>query len=66
VIAKDGGKLQAIGFVMENRAYPKDFQFSEAIRSLRWIEERTSLDFMPNLDLAEQERLEAEASPMWP
>jgi endonuclease G len=66
VIAKDGGKLQAIGFVMENRAYPKDFHVSEAIRSLRWIEERTSLDFMPNLDLAEQERLEAEASPMWP
>jgi endonuclease G len=66
VVAKNVGKLQAIGFVMENRAYPKTFDLAKAVQSLRWIEEHTGLDFMPNLDVAEQDRLEAKPSAMWP
>jgi endonuclease G, mitochondrial len=66
VVAKNNGKLQAIGFVMQNKAYPKDFDLAKAIQSLRWIEDHTGLDFLPNLDVAEQNRLEATASAMWP
>ncbi len=66
VVARQGdGPWQAIGFVMENRPYTRPFRFEEHIRPLDWIERRGGLDFLPLMDIAEQRRIESEASPMW-
>jgi endonuclease G len=59
------GQWRAIGFVMENRSHPAPYRFTTFVRSIDWIEERTGLDFMPDLDLAEEERLERQPTPMW-
>jgi len=67
IIAKDsGGQTRAIAFVIENRKHTRPFQFEQFIRSIDWIEERTGLDFMPEMDLQEQRRLERDPSPLWP
>ncbi|NOG54909.1 MAG: hypothetical protein HND57_11380 [Planctomycetes bacterium] len=52
--ATDEESPSAIGFVLENRRYVKSvdgprFQ-AKHTRSIRWIEQRTGLDFMPLLD----------------
>jgi endonuclease G len=49
------GKLDAVGFVMENKPYKRPFR----------IEKRTGLDFMPELDPVEQRRLESGPGRMW-
>ncbi|HSB13988.1 MAG TPA: DNA/RNA non-specific endonuclease [Bryobacteraceae bacterium] len=59
------GDWEAIAFVMENKAYPRPFHFEQFIQSIDWIEERTGLDFMPDLDPVEERRLERKPSPMW-
>jgi endonuclease G len=48
---------RAVGFVVENRPYDKRTRFEDTIRSISWIEERTGLIFMPDLDEAVQARL---------
>lgn len=66
VVAKDGsGEWQSIAFVMENRSYRRPFRFEEHITSIDWIEKRTGLDFMPEMDVLEQRRLESAVSPLW-
>jgi len=66
VIAREGGQpWKAIAFVMENRKYDRPFHFDQYIRSIDWIEKHTGLDFMPEMDLQEQRRIEGTASPMW-
>ena len=60
-----GGSWQAIAFVMENRSYERPFHFEKYIQSISWIEKHTGLDFMPDMDLREQRRLEGKPSPMW-
>lgn len=66
VVAREGqGPWRAIAFVMENRAYPRPFRFEQHIKPIDWVERRTGLDFLPEMDLAQQRKLESEASPMW-
>jgi endonuclease G len=66
IVAKDStGTQEAIAFVLENRQYQRPYQFEKHIQSIDWIEERTGLDFMPDLDPLEERRLERNPSPMW-
>lgn len=66
LIAKDStGKDEAVAFVMENRGYPRPFNFGEHIKPIRWIEERAGIDFFPDLDPGESLRLERNANPIW-
>jgi endonuclease G len=60
-----GGQWRAIAFVMENRPYAAPYRFREYIQAIDWIEERSGLDFMPDLNPADEERLERAPSPMW-
>ncbi|MCK6478686.1 MAG: DNA/RNA non-specific endonuclease [Planctomycetes bacterium] len=68
VAAKDdAGRWAAQAFVLENRKHEsaEAADWSVFIRSIDWVEERTGLDFMPLLDVTEEERLEREASVLW-
>jgi endonuclease G len=66
VVAKDAsGRWQSIAFVMENRKYQKPYDFTSFIKPVEWIEQRTGINFMPELDALEQKRLEHSSSPMW-
>jgi endonuclease G, mitochondrial len=65
-VAKDSsGEWQAIGFVMENRTYKRPFHFADSIKAIDWIEQRTGLDFTPELGPADEKRLERTAAPIW-
>lgn len=66
IVAKDSqGDLHAIAFVMENKKYNPPFELQKHIVSIRWIEERTGLDFMPELSPQDAEKLESNPSRMW-
>jgi endonuclease G len=75
IVAKnDGGEWEAIGFVLENKAYPRvskgKYDFAPFIRSIDWIEDRTGINFMPILDEEKPELEEAlerdPAADLWP
>ena len=51
-------------FVFENRKHSSPHDWPSFIQSIDWIEERR-LDFMPDLDPVEQQRLESQPSAMW-
>ncbi|HEX9940426.1 MAG TPA: DNA/RNA non-specific endonuclease [Thermoanaerobaculia bacterium] len=56
VVTKDGENWRAVAFVLENRGYSQPYRFEEYLEPVDWIEERTGLDFLPDLDpLAEPE-----------
>lgn len=58
--------FRAIAFVLENRPYERPFRFEEHVRSVRWIEERTGLDFFPDLvDPLLAEEIEAREGTLW-
>lgn len=54
----------AIGFVMENQGYPKPWHFDDYIKSVKWIEDHTGIDFFPNADPREKHRLEDAPTPL--
>lgn len=60
------GTWHEIAFVLENRDYPKPYDFAREIEPVSWIEERTGLDFMPELTAEERRSLEMTAAGMWP
>ena len=67
VVVRDaGGSWQATAFVMENRAYHKPYHFDQYVKSVDWVEEHTGLDFMPDLDPLEEQRLEGSPAALWP
>lgn len=58
--------FRAVAFVLENRPYERPFRFEEHVRSIRWIEERTGLDFFPDLvDPLLAEELEGQEGAPW-
>ncbi len=66
VFARDeNGAPRAIGFVVENRPYDKTSKFEDVIKSIEWIEERTGITFMPQLDDALQAKLKRTPGRMW-
>lgn len=66
VIGKDeNGVIRCVAFVYGNMKYSRRSGFGDAIRSVDWIEKRTGLNFMPELDDTEEERLESEAPEDW-
>jgi len=66
VLAKNhAGAWQAVAFVEENRAYKKPFDFTKDIMPIAWIEERTGIDFFPELDPNEKHRLEDQAGTLF-
>jgi endonuclease G, mitochondrial len=66
VFGKDeGGRWQAVGFVVENRPYDKKTKFEDTIQSISWIEEHTGLTFMPDLDDALAARLKRNKGKMF-
>jgi endonuclease G, mitochondrial len=66
VIVKDGTQWKSIAFVMPNVAtYKAPYHLEQYIQSIRWIEQHTGLNFMPDLTAQQVQRLEAQPSPMW-
>lgn len=58
---------EAMAFVAENEAYERPFDFEGLLVAIDWIEERTGIDFFPNLSEAEEARLERNPAPaLWP
>jgi len=58
-------ELQAIAFVMPNERPQPGTALTVGIKAIDWLEERAGLNFMPDLDPADEARLEADPSPMW-
>ncbi len=66
-----GGQWRSIALVMKNKKYPKVVDYKEFIRPIRWIEDRSGINFMPELDKPENatlhQQLEREApADIWP
>jgi DNA/RNA endonuclease G (NUC1) len=67
VFGKDeNGAWRAVGFVAENRPYDmKRTSFEDTIKSIDWIEARTGITFMPDLDDALASKLKRNPGRMW-
>jgi endonuclease G, mitochondrial len=70
VATRIDGRMDAVAFVMENKAYPKQhdsaYQFDEFVKSIVWLEERTGINFMPELEgTADESRLEGDEGTVW-
>jgi endonuclease G len=68
VVSEDDGETRAFAVVMENRAYGAGESFRDAanLRSIRWLEERLDVDFMPELEPGEADALELETGQPFP
>ena len=64
VVGTSGGQTKAIAFVAENKRPTAGWRFADGIVAIRWVEERTGLDFLPDLDPGEADDLELKPSPM--
>jgi endonuclease G len=58
------GEMSAIAFVLSNEVHQSG-SFAPYIRSVDWIEERSGLDFLPELDAAAADQLESAPSALW-
>ena len=66
VVGEDANnQLKAIAFVAVNKKPVSGWKFADGIVSIDWLEARAGLNFMPDLDPADETSLEAQASPMW-
>lgn len=65
VVAESAGGTEAIAFVYENRAYPNTESIAAHVVAIDWIEARTGLDFLPDLDAATQVALESAPAGLW-
>jgi endonuclease G len=59
------GELKAIAFVAENKKPTNGWRFADGIVSIDWLELRSGLNFMPELDPSDEVALEASTSPIW-
>jgi endonuclease G, mitochondrial len=62
---KPDGAWDVIGFVMENREYPRPFRFQEHVRPIAWIEEQTGIDFFPEMPARDAFKLEFATPTLW-
>jgi DNA/RNA endonuclease G (NUC1) len=67
VVAVDarGRPAEAVAFVVPNVKQWDGSKPQDHLVSVRWIEDRTGLDFMPDETSARQEQLETAVNPMW-
>jgi endonuclease G, mitochondrial len=66
VVAKNSdGVWEAIAFVLPNVKKTQPENFASNVVSIDWVETRTGLNFMPDLDTAAEERLERNTPAMW-
>ncbi|QDU94117.1 Nuclease precursor [Lignipirellula cremea] len=71
VLAKNSNnEWESIAFVFANKRYAKPYRLHLYITSIRWLEQRTGLNFFPNIvsetgDAALEDRLELTRSQMW-
>lgn len=64
---RGASQWEAIAFVLENRAYASPYDFAASLKSIQWIEERTDLDFFPNLAPRVRPAVESRPQPrVWP
>ena len=61
----EDGTLNAIAFMMTNIRHKKPFRLSDHVVSIDFLEEKSGFDYLPDLDLLQQQRLEEQPSPMW-
>jgi DNA/RNA endonuclease G (NUC1) len=54
------GAVTAVAFVHENRGFPAPFNHAAFIKPIDWIEERAGIDFFPDLDPTEEQRVEGQ------
>src|SRR5947207_1119758 len=71
VLRGKSGQWRSIALVMKNQKYPKNVDYKDFVQSIRWIEDRTGINFMPELDTPENaalhQQLEGEApAEIWP
>jgi DNA/RNA endonuclease G (NUC1) len=68
IVAKRPGTntFEAMAFVAENVGHERPFDFAGLLVSIDWLEDRTGIDFLPNLTAAEEQRLERDVSALWP
>ena len=66
VVGKNGSSTKAIAFVAENKKPKAGWKFSEGIVAIDWLEERAGLNFMPDLDPADEVALETKPGTMLP
>ena len=57
VLRGKSGQWRSIAFVMKNQKYPKKVDYKDFVQSIRWIEDRTGINFMPELDQPENAAL---------
>jgi endonuclease G len=57
---------EAIAFVLENKKYKAPYDFADYIHSIDWIEARTGLDFLPDMDAGDEHALESVEPSLWP
>lgn len=66
VVARDStNRWQAIAFVAQNKRPSAGWSFSDGIVAIDWLEVRAGLDLLPDLDPAEELRLESKPASMW-
>lgn len=65
VVGQSGTEHKAIAFVAENKKPPAGWKFTAGIVAIDWLEERAGLDFMPDLDPADEVALESKPSVMF-
>jgi DNA/RNA endonuclease G (NUC1) len=66
VVGRNGTELRAIAFIAENKKPLGGWKFTDGIVAIDWLEERVGLNFMPDLDPADEVALESKPSPMLP
>jgi len=71
VLKGTSGQWRSIALVMKNEKYPKNVDYNQFIQSIRWIEDRTGINFMPDLDKPENAALHKQLeqdvpSTLWP
>jgi endonuclease G len=61
------GKWQGAGVVMKNQKqpFPKPYHLNQYVKPIRWIEERTGLNFNPDLPGPDVNRVELQPNPIW-
>jgi endonuclease G len=56
---------KSIAFVLKNQKYSSPYHFEQYIHSIKWIEDRTGINFLGDLGEPDRSRLENQSSPLW-